>query len=104
MRAVLDAELRAAGKDPRSFPVAAYHSINVGPDAEECLAEARRFFAHYYGEGGFSREGAQAMTATGTVEEWAAHPPAVRDEGATPIASPLAPRHPPEPLPLLTRH
>jgi alkanesulfonate monooxygenase SsuD/methylene tetrahydromethanopterin reductase-like flavin-dependent oxidoreductase (luciferase family) len=90
IRAVLDAELSAAGKDPGSFPVAAYHSINIGPDREECLAEARRFFDHYYGEGVFSRDGAQAMTATGTVEECAEQLRAVRDEGATHIALRLA--------------
>jgi alkanesulfonate monooxygenase SsuD/methylene tetrahydromethanopterin reductase-like flavin-dependent oxidoreductase (luciferase family) len=90
LRAVLDDELRAAGKDPGSFPVAAYHSINIGPDREECLAEARRFFDQYYGEGVFGREAAQAMTATGTVEECADQLRAVRDEGATHIALRLA--------------
>jgi alkanesulfonate monooxygenase SsuD/methylene tetrahydromethanopterin reductase-like flavin-dependent oxidoreductase (luciferase family) len=68
----------------------AYHSINIGPDREECLAEARRFFDQYYGEGVFGREAAQAMTATGTVEECADQLREVRDEGATHIALRLA--------------
>jgi alkanesulfonate monooxygenase SsuD/methylene tetrahydromethanopterin reductase-like flavin-dependent oxidoreductase (luciferase family) len=90
IRQVLDGELRAAGRDPGSFPVAAYHSINIGPDREECLAEARRFFDNYYGEGVFGREAAQAMTAIGTPEECVAQLRTVRDEGATHIALRLA--------------
>ena len=100
-KAVLDGELRAAGRDPESFPVAAYHSINIGPDREECLGEARRFFDKYYGEGVFGRETAQAMTATGTVEDCVEQLRAVRDEGASHIALRLASWRPREQLDLL---
>jgi len=101
LRQRLDAELREAGHDPGSFPVAAYHSINIGPDREECLAEARRFFDNYYGAGVFGRAAAQAMTATGTPEECAEQLRAVRDEGVTHIALRLASWRPREQLDLL---
>ncbi len=38
-KALLDEELVAAGRDPGTFPVAAYHSINIGPDREACLGQ-----------------------------------------------------------------
>ena len=90
LRTTLHDELRSAGRDPASFPVATYHSINIGPDREECLAEARRFFDNYYGQGMFGREGAQAMTATGTPEECAEQLRTVCDEGVTHVALRLA--------------
>lgn len=90
IKAILDEELQAAGKDPSGFPIAAYHSINIGPDREECLTEARRFFDNYYGNGMFGRETAEAMTAVGSVDECVDQLRAVRDEGATHIALRLA--------------
>jgi alkanesulfonate monooxygenase SsuD/methylene tetrahydromethanopterin reductase-like flavin-dependent oxidoreductase (luciferase family) len=101
IRTSLDEELRAAGKDPEAFPVAVYHSINIGPDREECLEEARRFFDNYYGEGVFGHDAALAMTAVGTPEECVEQLRAVRDEGVTHIALRLASWRPREQLDLL---
>jgi alkanesulfonate monooxygenase SsuD/methylene tetrahydromethanopterin reductase-like flavin-dependent oxidoreductase (luciferase family) len=97
----LSGELSAAGKDPDAFPIGVYHSVNIGPDREECLAEARRFFDNYYGDGVFGREGALAMTAVGTPEECAEQLRAVRDEGAAHISLRLASWRPREQLDLL---
>lgn len=97
----LDIELTAAGKDPASFPVAVYHSINIGPDRAACLAEARRFFDNYYGEGVIGEQAAAAMTAAGTVEECVEQLREVRDEGATHISLRLASWHQREQLDLL---
>jgi len=89
-RALLSEHLVAAGRDPASFPIAAYHSINIGPDPEACLDEAQRFFDNYYGEGFFDREGAAAMTAVGSPEQCAQQLRAVIEEGATHVALRLA--------------
>ena len=51
--------------DADAFPVAAYHSINVGSDREACLDETQRFFDYYYGDGVFGREAAASMAAVG---------------------------------------
>jgi alkanesulfonate monooxygenase SsuD/methylene tetrahydromethanopterin reductase-like flavin-dependent oxidoreductase (luciferase family) len=88
--AMLKDELRAAGRDAETFPVAAYHSINVGSDRETCLDEAQRFFDCYYGDGVFGREAAASMAAVGTVSECVEQLCAVRDEGATHIALRIA--------------
>lgn len=90
MRGQLDERLVAAGRDPGTFPVAAYHSINIGPDRKACLDEAQRFFDHYYGEGMFDRAGAAAMTAVGSPEECAQQLRAVIDEGAMHVALRMA--------------
>jgi alkanesulfonate monooxygenase SsuD/methylene tetrahydromethanopterin reductase-like flavin-dependent oxidoreductase (luciferase family) len=89
-KALLDEELVAAGRDPGTFPVAAYHSINIGPDREACLDETVTFFHNYYGEGVFGRETASAMAAVGTVDECIEQLCEVRDEGATHIALRIA--------------
>jgi alkanesulfonate monooxygenase SsuD/methylene tetrahydromethanopterin reductase-like flavin-dependent oxidoreductase (luciferase family) len=89
-RRQLDEQLVAADRDPGTFPVAAYHSINIGPDPEACLDEARRFFDNYYGAGMFDRDGAAAMTAVGSPEQCAQQLRAVIDEGATHVALRLA--------------
>jgi alkanesulfonate monooxygenase SsuD/methylene tetrahydromethanopterin reductase-like flavin-dependent oxidoreductase (luciferase family) len=89
-RAILDEELRAAGRNPTTFPVAAYHSINIGSDREECLDETQRFFDNSYGQGVFNRETAAAMAAVGTVDECIEQLRTVRDEGATHIALRIA--------------
>lgn len=90
IKRLLDEELEKAGKDTTNFPVAAYHSINIGPDREKCLDEACRFFDNYYGEGMFTRDVAAAMTAVGTVDECVEQLRVVRDEGANHIAIRLA--------------
>lgn len=89
-RAELSGHLTAAGKDPAAFPVAAYHSINIGPDPEACLDEALRFFDNYYGEGFFDRDGAAAMTAVGSPEQCVQQLRDVIDEGVTHLALRLA--------------
>ena len=89
-RRQLDEQLVAAGRDPGAFPVAAYHSINIGPDPEACLDEAWRFFDNYYGPGMFDRDGAAAMTAVGSPEQCAQQLRAVIDEGATHVGLRLA--------------
>ena len=89
-RRQLDEQLVAAGRDPGAFPVAAYHSINIGPDPEACLDEAQRFFDNYYGPGMFDRDGAAAMTAVGSPEQCAQQLRAVIDEGATHVGLRLA--------------
>lgn len=81
----LEPLLVEAGKDPAAFPIAAYHSVNIGPDADACLAESMRFFDNYYGEGAFGPAGAAAMTAHGSPEQCAEQLQAVLDEGANHI-------------------
>jgi alkanesulfonate monooxygenase SsuD/methylene tetrahydromethanopterin reductase-like flavin-dependent oxidoreductase (luciferase family) len=88
--AMLKDELRTAGRDAETFPIAAYHSINVGSDRETCLDEAQRFFDCYYGDGVFGREAAASMAAVGTVSECVEQLCTVRDEGATHIALRIA--------------
>lgn len=102
IRGQLDEQLAAAGRNPASFPVAAYHSINIGPDRETCLDEARRFFDHYYGAGMFDREGAAAMTAFGPPEECAEQLRTVIGEGVTHLALRIASWRQQEQFELLT--
>jgi alkanesulfonate monooxygenase SsuD/methylene tetrahydromethanopterin reductase-like flavin-dependent oxidoreductase (luciferase family) len=90
IRKQLDPELRTAGREPGDFPVAAYHSINVGDDAERCLDEAQRFFDQYYGQGMFDRTAARSITAIGTPEECVEQLRALSAEGVTHIALRLA--------------
>lgn len=90
IRGQLDEQLVAVDRDPGAFPVAAYHSINVGPDREACLDEAQRFFDHYYGEGMFDRDGAAAMTAAGSPEQCVQQLRSVIDEGVTHVALRMA--------------
>jgi alkanesulfonate monooxygenase SsuD/methylene tetrahydromethanopterin reductase-like flavin-dependent oxidoreductase (luciferase family) len=69
MWAEVKTHLSDAGKDASSFPVAAYHSVNIGPNRDECLDEAHKFFLEYYGPGWMTPDVAASMAATGTVEE-----------------------------------
>ena len=86
IRAQLGAELRAVGRPAEDFPVAAYHSINIGDDAERCLDEAQRFFDEYYGPGMFDRDAARSITAVGTPGECAEQLRTLVAEGVTHIA------------------
>jgi alkanesulfonate monooxygenase SsuD/methylene tetrahydromethanopterin reductase-like flavin-dependent oxidoreductase (luciferase family) len=70
-------------RDPTTFPVAAYHSVNIGPDKDACLDEAIRFFADYYGPGFISPAVASCMAATGTIDQCRAHLLDVIEQGAT---------------------
>jgi len=89
-RTQLDEQLHAVGRDPAEFPVAAYHSVNIGPDREACLDEAHRFFASYYGPEMFDREGAASITAVGSPEECVEQLQEVLAEGVTHLAVRLA--------------
>jgi alkanesulfonate monooxygenase SsuD/methylene tetrahydromethanopterin reductase-like flavin-dependent oxidoreductase (luciferase family) len=101
-RRQLAEHLTAAGHDPAAFPIAAYHSINIGPDPEACLNEAQRFFDNYYGEGMFDRDGAAAMTAVGSPEQCAQQLREVIAEGATHVALRMASWNQRQQLELLT--
>jgi alkanesulfonate monooxygenase SsuD/methylene tetrahydromethanopterin reductase-like flavin-dependent oxidoreductase (luciferase family) len=90
VRGALDEQLRNVGRPTEGFPIAVYHSINIGDDREACLSETMRFFDNYYGEDVFDRDAALAMAAVGTAEECVEQLRAVRDEGATHIALRLA--------------
>jgi alkanesulfonate monooxygenase SsuD/methylene tetrahydromethanopterin reductase-like flavin-dependent oxidoreductase (luciferase family) len=86
VRQQLDAALVTAEREPAEFPLAVYHSINIGPDREACLDEAQRFMDLYYGEGTFGRETVAAMTAVGTVDECIDQLRSVQREGADHLA------------------
>jgi alkanesulfonate monooxygenase SsuD/methylene tetrahydromethanopterin reductase-like flavin-dependent oxidoreductase (luciferase family) len=89
-KTMLDGYLAEAGKDPVTFPVAAYHSINIGPDREVCLDEACRFFDLYYGESMFSRDMVASMCAVGEPGDCVQQLLDVRAEGANHITLRLA--------------
>lgn len=86
---LLGEQLADAGRDIGGFPVAAYHSVNIGADAEACLDEAHRFYGRYYGPM-FDREGAASITAYGPPEQCAGQLRAVIGEGVTHLALRLA--------------
>ena len=90
VRKQLDAELVAAGRSVEEFPVAAYHSVNIGDDPEACLDEACRFFDEYYGAGMFDRDAARSICAVGTPEACADQLVALAAEGVTHIALRMA--------------
>jgi alkanesulfonate monooxygenase SsuD/methylene tetrahydromethanopterin reductase-like flavin-dependent oxidoreductase (luciferase family) len=76
-------KLVAAGRDPSTFPIGAYHSINVGPDPAKCIEESVRFFDHYYGPGMFDEQSAPSVTAVGPPEACIEQLRSVLAEGAT---------------------
>ena len=82
---LLGERLADAGRDIGAFPVGAYHSVNIGADADACLDEAHRCFGEYYGPM-FDREGAASITAYGTPEQCAEQLRAVIGEGVTHLA------------------
>jgi alkanesulfonate monooxygenase SsuD/methylene tetrahydromethanopterin reductase-like flavin-dependent oxidoreductase (luciferase family) len=62
----------------------AYHNVTIGPDRDECLAEAKRFLDAYYGPV-FTPEMVANWTAAGTPEECIAHIEGILSQGATSI-------------------
>ncbi len=90
VRKQLDAELETAGRSVEGFPVAAYHSVNIGDDPETCLDEACRFFDEYYGPGMFDRDAARSICAVGPPEACAEQLVALAAEGVTHIALRMA--------------
>ena len=72
------------GRDPDTFPVSAYHNLNLDPDREAAYEESYRFLGEYYGPV-FSREATRHWTATGTPEQAAADIERLYAEGATEV-------------------
>jgi alkanesulfonate monooxygenase SsuD/methylene tetrahydromethanopterin reductase-like flavin-dependent oxidoreductase (luciferase family) len=72
------------GRDPDTFPVSAYHNLNLGPDREAAYEESYRFLGEYYGPV-FSREATRHWTATGTPEQAAADIEQLYADGATEV-------------------
>jgi alkanesulfonate monooxygenase SsuD/methylene tetrahydromethanopterin reductase-like flavin-dependent oxidoreductase (luciferase family) len=84
MTTELRTHLLDAGRDPDSFPVMAYHNINIGADRDECLEESKRFLDAYYGPV-FSMEVVESWTAAGTPEQCVDHLANLIDQGANAI-------------------
>ena len=76
--------LDEAGRDRSTFPVMAYHNVNIGSDRDECLAESKRFLDAYYGPV-FNETMVEAWTAAGTPEQCIDHLRALEAQGATEI-------------------
>lgn len=76
--------LREEGRDPDTFPVSAYHNLNLNPDREAAYEESFRFLGEYYGPV-FSREDTRNWTAAGSVEEVIADIRQLYAEGATDV-------------------
>lgn len=76
--------LPEAGKDAATFPVMAYHNVNIGSDRQECLAESKRFLDAYYGPV-FNEAMTESWTAAGTPEECAAQLRGLVEQGTTEI-------------------
>jgi alkanesulfonate monooxygenase SsuD/methylene tetrahydromethanopterin reductase-like flavin-dependent oxidoreductase (luciferase family) len=72
------------GRDPDSFPVSAYHNLNLNPDREAAYEESYRFLGEYYGPV-FSPEATRHWTATGTPEQAAADIERLYADGATEV-------------------
>jgi alkanesulfonate monooxygenase SsuD/methylene tetrahydromethanopterin reductase-like flavin-dependent oxidoreductase (luciferase family) len=64
---VLDAA-REAGRDTATFDHVLYHHVNVGADAEACLADSKRFLDLYYGAN-YSRERIEGWLTYGTPKQ-----------------------------------
>lgn len=72
------------GRDPDTFPVSAYHNLNLSPDREEAYEESYRFLGEYYGPV-FDREATRHWTATGTPEQAVADIERLYADGATEV-------------------
>lgn len=68
LRVQLLEALEGAGRDASAFDFGLYHGLSVGVDRDACLAEARRFYDAYYGEGMFDEAGTESMTVAGPPE------------------------------------
>jgi alkanesulfonate monooxygenase SsuD/methylene tetrahydromethanopterin reductase-like flavin-dependent oxidoreductase (luciferase family) len=77
----LSGYLREEGRDPASFPVLAWHNINLNPDSDAALEESGRFCEAYHGVM-FGEAGLKLMTALGSVDAVVEHLEGVFDEGA----------------------
>jgi alkanesulfonate monooxygenase SsuD/methylene tetrahydromethanopterin reductase-like flavin-dependent oxidoreductase (luciferase family) len=80
----LSGYLREEGRDPESFPVVAWHNVNVNPDRSEALDETRRFCKVYHGAL-FSEKALGLMAALGSVDQVVEHLEGVFREGVNHI-------------------
>lgn len=76
--------LTEAGKDPSTFPVSAYHNVNIGTDRDACLEESQRFLDAYYGPV-FSSKQVASWVSAGTVDQVIEHLRDLIGQGATHI-------------------
>ena len=72
------------GKDFGSFPISAYHNVNIGPDADACREESQRFLDAYYGPV-FSPDQVRSWVSAGEPVDVIAHLQDLIDQGATHI-------------------
>lgn len=70
------------GRDPDSFPYAAYHNVNLTPDRDAAYDESFRFLREYYGPV-YTEEDTRHWTAAGTVDQVVTDLRQLFDEGAT---------------------
>jgi alkanesulfonate monooxygenase SsuD/methylene tetrahydromethanopterin reductase-like flavin-dependent oxidoreductase (luciferase family) len=80
----LSDELRAAGKDPATFPNVEYHNVNINEDADAAVKETKQFLDAYYGPV-FREPQARAWTAHGSPESCIEQIRALWDAGAKAI-------------------
>lgn len=87
LRAMCDevsTHLVEAGRDPSTFPVMAYHNVNIGPDRSACLTESQDFLDAYYGPV-FTEDATRSWTAAGPPEACIEQLQELIDQGATEI-------------------
>ncbi len=84
MRDEVATHLVDVGRDPDTFPVMAYHNVNIGPDRSSCLAETQDFLDAYYGPV-FTEEATRWWTAAGPPEACVEQLQDLIDQGATEI-------------------
>ena len=84
MRTEVVKYLDEADRDSETFPIMAYHNINIGSDPASSLEESQRFLDAYYGPV-FTAPMVESWTAAGTPEQCIAHLQDLIDQGATEI-------------------
>ncbi|MDH3309038.1 MAG: LLM class flavin-dependent oxidoreductase, partial [Acidimicrobiia bacterium] len=84
MRDEVTMHLVDVGRDPATFPMMAYHNINIGPDRTDCLAESKDFLDAYYGPV-FTEEMTRWWTAAGPPEACIEQLQDLIDQGATEV-------------------
>jgi alkanesulfonate monooxygenase SsuD/methylene tetrahydromethanopterin reductase-like flavin-dependent oxidoreductase (luciferase family) len=84
MTTELRSHLADSGRGTTTFPVMAYHNVNIGADRSECLAETKRFLDAYYGPI-FDESRIESWTAAGTPRQCRDHLRDLVDQGATAV-------------------
>lgn len=79
--AALQGYLVEEGRDPGTFPVLAYHNVNINEDRQAALDETERFIGEYYGPN-FSPEQVEAWTVAGSPKQCAEELQELIAEGA----------------------